>query len=328
MRVVIATGIYPPEVGGPALYAQGVERALVEMGHIAPRVVFSALKKYPPGIRHLVYLWKLFFMARGADAIFAFDTFSAGVPAALVGSIRRIPVVVRVGGDFVWEHYIERTHERMPLSEFYRSKRPLNWTERIAFYLVSWMIGRSKLAFNTEWLLEIWREPYRIQASRAVVAPNVIGERLPSIGTDNTILLYGRNIALKNSDAFKRAFEKARSHGVTLELEEGRVTHEELIERIRHAYAIAVPSISDVAPNTVIDAIRCGKPFILTKYSGYAERFGRLGVVVDPLSEDDMAEGIKKIADDETYKSLASRIADFKEVRTYRDVAEEFLKLL
>jgi hypothetical protein len=33
MRIIIATGIYPPEVGGPALYAKGVKESLERAGH-------------------------------------------------------------------------------------------------------------------------------------------------------------------------------------------------------------------------------------------------------------------------------------------------------
>ncbi|OGG53735.1 hypothetical protein A3H16_04270 [Candidatus Kaiserbacteria bacterium RIFCSPLOWO2_12_FULL_53_8] len=328
MRIVIATGIYPPEVGGPALYAQGVERALIRMGHEAPLLLFSELKKYPSGIRHLFYVWKLFRATRGARAIFAFDTYSAGVPSALVGMMRRIPVVIRIGGDFVWETYIERTKELIPLPLFYRSPPRLNFRERLSFYLVRSMLDRATLAFNTRWLFDIWRMPYRVNASRAAVVENVIGERLPAQGADTKVLLYGRNIALKNSDGFKRAFAKARARGVRFELEEGSVPHDMLIERIRSAYAVAIPSISEVAPNMVLDALRCGKPFLLTKYSGYAERFGGYGVIIDPLDEDDITKGIERLADKEEYERLKKKIAAFTEVRTFDEVAKELLSLL
>jgi glycosyltransferase involved in cell wall biosynthesis len=106
------------------------------------------------------------------------------------------------------------------------------------------------------------------------------------------------------------------------------VSHTELIERIRRAYAVAVPSVSDVAPNVVIDAIRCGKPFLLTKYSGYADRFGEYGILVDPLSIEDMTRGIKELADPAVYSRLCKRIAEFKEVRTYADIAREYVALM
>ena len=329
MRIIIATGIYPPEVGGPALYAKGVKESLEQAGKEAPAVLFGALRRYPSGVRHLLYAFKLWRAASGADAIFAFDTYSVGVPAVLVGMLRGVPVVIRIGGDFVWESYIERTKDLVPLPNFYRVPRDLNRKERIAFKLVTWMLRHAQLAFNTPWLREIWQEPYKIDPSRTHIVENVIGERVDrSSVTDRSVLLYGRQIVLKNTASFRAAFEKVRAAGVDLELKEGMVPYAELIEKIRACYAVAIPSISEVAPNSVIDAIRCGVPFLLTKYSGYAEKYKEMGIIIDPLSPADIERGIREITDPATYARLCANIAADRDVRTYDHVAREMLAII
>ncbi len=329
MRIVIATGIYPPEVGGPALYAKGVKESLEKAGHDAPVILFGTLKKYPSGLRHLLYAFKLWRAARGADAIFAFDTYSAGVPAAFIGMISRVPVVIRIGGDFVWESYIERTHDLVPLPEFYRAPRALSRKEKIAKKLVGWMLRHGELAFNAAWLAGIWREPYGIDGSRVHVVENVIGERIAhSNQSDRSVLMFGRQMALKNNSAFRAAFEKAQVDGINLELKEGIVPHAELMELMRSCYAVALPSISDVAPNGIIDAIRFGVPFIMTKNSSYAEKYKDMGIIIDPLDEVDMFRGIKSLADPITYERLRTNIAAYAEVRTYDDVARDMLSIL
>lgn len=328
MRIVIATGIYPPQVGGPALYAEGVKLSLEQSGHRAPLVLFGGLRSFPSGIRHVLYAIKLLLTARRSDAIFAFDTYSVGVPAAFVGRVLRIPVVLRIGGDFVWESYVERTEKRIPLPDFYTQFPKLSIKERIALRLVRSMLRHAELAFNTKWLLSIWQEAYRLNTERTHIVENVIGERLSGEESDRTLLLYGRPLALKNAPAFRRAFAKARKRGLDLSLEERVVSHEQLLERIRKAHAVAVPSVSDVAPNTVIDALRCGKPFLLTKYSGYAERFKEYGVIVDPLDEEDMARGMESLADEKTYRELCERIARFTENRGFDAVTDDFLRIL
>jgi glycosyltransferase involved in cell wall biosynthesis len=325
MRIVIASGIYPPEIGGPAPYAKGVKESLEKSGHEAPLALFSPFRKYPSGIRHLFYTCKLFRVARTSDAIFAFDTYSVGVPAVFVGKLLGKPVVIRIGGDFMWEQYIERTRELVPLPHFYKKGRKLNFKERVEFSLTRYILRRATLAFNTRWLLDMWQPVYGFDPARAQVIENVIGERMPAQGSDRTILLYGRAIALKNAEALRRAVKDAHTD---LVLEEGMLPHEKLLERIRHAHAVAVPSISEVAPNAVIDAIRCGKPFLLTKYSGYAGRFGAYGVVVDPLDENDMARGVRALADPVAYQRLCEKIAQFKDVRTFEEVAREMLALV
>jgi len=324
MRIVIASGIYPPEIGGPALYAEGVKKSLERMGHEAPLALFGPLRKYPSGIRHLLYTFQLLNASRGADAVFAFDTYSVGVPAAAVGLLARKKVVIRIGGDFVWEHYAERTKEAVALPELYAGMHRLAFKERVARFFVGWMLRRGELAFNTRWLLDIWQKAYGFEPSRAHVVGNVIGERLPAQGSDKTVLFYGRQLSLKNAPAFRSAFANAKTD---LKLEEGMIPYEKFIERLSRAYAVAVPSISDVAPNAVIDSIRCGKPFLLTKYSGYAEEFGQFGVLVDPLDEADMARGIKQLADPAAYEELRRKILNFTEVRTYEDVARELIAI-
>ena len=328
MRVVVATGLYPPQVGGPALYAQGVKEVFEKMGHETTLVLFSKFRRFPTGVRHFLYTLKLFAAAWRADAIFAFDTYSVGVPSAFVGSLLGIPVVLRIGGDFLWESYVERTKAIVPLSEFYRTPRDLRIKEHIAFHCVRWMLHHVTLAFNTRWLFEIWKEPYQLTEENCHIVENVIGERLGALPAAPVIALYGRRMTLKNAEAFKEALEKARGVGVDLSLEEGIVPQEKLLERLRQVYAVAVPSFSDVAPNSVIDAIRCGKPFLLTKHSGYARRFGEYGVLVDPANIDDMVRGIKELADPKVYEQLSKRIAAFKEVRTYADIAREYLALI
>jgi glycosyltransferase involved in cell wall biosynthesis len=329
MKIVIATGIYPPEVGGPALYAQGVKEFLERSGNEAPAILFASFRKFPSGVRHCLYAYELWRAARGARAIFAFDTLSVGIPSVLVGLLRGIPVVIRIGGDFVWETYLERTRDLVILPEFYRAPRPLSFKERVAKYLVTWMLRHARLAFNTQWLLDIWREPYAIDPTRAHIVENAIGPMIEGSVTENRrVLFYGRPIVFKNHEGFRSAFAKARAQGVDLELLEGTLPRKELMEALKHAYAIAIPSVSEVAPNYLIDALRCGKPFILTKYSGYAERYADRGVIIDPLSEDDMIRGIKELADPVMYARLCEHAKVMPPVRSYDDVAREMLAIL
>jgi glycosyltransferase involved in cell wall biosynthesis len=328
MRIVIATGIYPPDIGGPALYAKGVREALERSGHKVRIVTFGNVRSWPSGLRHVAYACKLFAAAWRADVMLAFDSYSTGVPAVFVATILRLPVVVRVGGDFVWEHYIERTEALVPLPHFYASKPKLSILERVAFFLVRWMLARTELAFNTQWLLDIWQPVYGFSRERAQVIGNVLPERREPEESDKTILLYGRSIALKNVQTFRRAYARARKRGLPLALEQRIVPHGQFLERIRRAHAVAIPSVSDVAPNTLLEALSCGKPFLLTKYSGYAEEYKKYGVIMDPLDEESIAQGLEQLADEKHYKKLCANIRHLDAARTYDDVAREMLELV
>jgi glycosyltransferase involved in cell wall biosynthesis len=329
MKIVLAASIYPPEVGGPSFYAASLKDALEKLGHEVDVAVLSSYKQWPSGIRHFIYACALFSSARKADAIIAFDVHATGLPAAIVGKLCGIPIVIRVGGDFVWEHYVNRTGDRVPLPQFYAHQERWNMKERFVFALKRFVTRRVRLVFSSQWLAGIWKEPYGIDVEYLRVIENAIPPKLEAImPTRKNFIFYARQIPLKNTDAFRRAFAHAKEKYPDIELDEGMVPHTEFIEHMRSCYAAVLPSVSDVTPNSVIDALRCGKPFLLTKYSGYAERFGQYGVLVDPLDESDMARGVEALCDSGTYEMLRAKIAQFREVRTYDDIAQEFIALL
>lgn len=326
MQVAIVASIYPPEIGGPAQYAKNLKEALERAGHEVVLVRYGGLKQFPSGIRHALYAIKLLFKSRGADAMIAFDTYSGGLPAATVRFLTGRQLLIRIGGDFVWELYVERTKDLLPLPEIYRHKEKWNWKEKTVFVVTRWVLRRALVVFSSRWLLDIWQTAYGIEAHRVRVIENAIGERIkPVTPRKKNFIFFTRQIGLKNAATFRRAFAKAQAAHPEITLDEGMVPREELEMRMRECYAVALPSISEVTPNYIIDALRCGKPFLLTKYSGYAERFKEYGVIVDPRSEDDMARGISELATPEIYERLRSRIAAFKESHTYDDIAREFV---
>ena len=81
MRFLIATGIYPPEIGGPAYYAKSLAEALRAKGHTVDIGTFGALKELPTGLRHFLLFLQMIPAASQCDAVIALDTFSAALPA-------------------------------------------------------------------------------------------------------------------------------------------------------------------------------------------------------------------------------------------------------
>ena len=329
MNIVITTAIYPPEVGGPSFYAKSLKEALERAGHTVQVVLYASLKKWPTGLRHFFYALKVLHAARGADGIIVLDTFSTAVPVGLVAPFISAPILCRVGGDFVWESYTERTREAIPLPEFYSYKHAWNLKEKVALRLIRFALRQMMVVFSSDWQKELWRAPYSLEDARVHVIENALPPRVHGAQpTMKNYLFFGRPIFLKNAELFGRAFARAKKERPELQLEIGTLAKEELMTRLREAYAVVLPSISDVTPNTILEAIQYGKPFLLTKYSGYAERFKDLGVIVDPRSEDDLVRGILALADDTTYERLSHNIAAFTDVRTYDDIAVEFVTLL
>jgi hypothetical protein len=55
MKLVIATPLYPPEIGGPATYAKLLEDGLSNLGIEIKLVKFSEVRHLPKIIRHFAY---------------------------------------------------------------------------------------------------------------------------------------------------------------------------------------------------------------------------------------------------------------------------------
>ena len=117
MNILIATGIYPPESGGPATYTHDIARAFVERGHKVTVVTYGEQKtQREPSfevkrvsrrggifLRYARYAWALYRLGKSVDVIFAQGAVSEGVPAALVAKILGKKLVMRIPGDYAWE---------------------------------------------------------------------------------------------------------------------------------------------------------------------------------------------------------------------------------
>lgn len=124
MNVLVATGIYPPSVGGPATYAKLLYDELPKHGVEVEVVSFDSVRALPRGIRHILYFLKLLLASPGKQVIYALDPVSVGYPAMLVAKLVRKPLVLKVVGDYAWEQGTQRFGVRDMLDTFVASSAP------------------------------------------------------------------------------------------------------------------------------------------------------------------------------------------------------------
>jgi glycosyltransferase involved in cell wall biosynthesis len=108
IKILIATGLYPPESGGPATYTRLLEERLPALGFEVRVLPFNKVRYLPKLLRHIAYFGACVAAARGADIIYAQDTVSVGLPAALAAIVLGKKFVVRVPGDYSWEQARQR----------------------------------------------------------------------------------------------------------------------------------------------------------------------------------------------------------------------------
>ena len=113
MRVVVVSGIWPPDVGGPASHAPALAAALREAGHEVVAVTTAdaapadqpyrvewVRRGLPSPIRHLAVARAVARTARGADVVYATTMIRR---ASLGARIARRPLVAKLVADEAYE---------------------------------------------------------------------------------------------------------------------------------------------------------------------------------------------------------------------------------
>ncbi len=130
-KILIATGLYPPDIGGPATYVKMLEKYLPMHGFKLSILPFGIVRPFPKGIRHIIYTWKLYRKSKNVDFIYALDAVSVGVSATLVSLFRRKPLFVRLGGDYAWEQGVQRFGLGKTLDEYISQQEKAPWQVRL-----------------------------------------------------------------------------------------------------------------------------------------------------------------------------------------------------
>src|SRR3989344_2860432 len=330
MKIIIATGIYPPDIGGPAQYAKNLKAEFEGLGHQVKVLTYQLEKKMPIGVRHLWFFLRCLLTFPRSDLVIALDTFSVGLPAVMAAKIFGKKIIIRTGGDFLWEQFVERTGDLVLLKDFYQTRLDkLNFKEKIVFKLSRWTIqNATRLVFSTDWQRKIWLPVYGFDEKKTTIVENYYGTKELSFPPSEKNFLAGsRPLKWKNTARLEAAFNKTRIKNAKIVYDDTTKPFEKFMDKIVYCCAVILVSLGDISPNLILDAIRCNKPFILTKENGINDRIKNLGLLVNPFDKDDIADKISALADPKVYKEYKTRLEKFNHFHSWEDIAEEFLNL-
>ena len=332
LDILICTGIYPPDIGGPAKYAKNLEEEFLRNGNSVKMLAYKTEKKLPIGLRHVLYFLRIIFTLPKTDFILGLDIFSTGFPAVLAGKIFRKKVILRVGGDFLWETYVESTGNLIKLKDFYTNRPHLSLKFKIIACLQKFALkNASALAFNSHWQKDFFEKVYNIEPRKNFVIENFYPMKIENVERENksnklVFLFAGRKIKFKNLKLLEEIFEEIVSDGTKAELEiVDNLSQNELQEKIKNSYALITVSVSDFAPNLIIEGLAANKPFILTKDCGLAENLGELGIFVDSMDKNSIKKAIMSLMDANNYNKYKEKISSFNFSHSWNEISAEFL---
>ena len=140
-KILIATGVFPPDIGGPATYAETLVGALsgkgfkvrvlaysrkFRTGGFDSKYSFKVIRvwgKWPIWIKHLIFGLKLLKMVPKHDTVFALNVWSAGLPSLIASKIFKKKFIIRIVGDYAWEVGVGKGKVKLLIDDFQKSKK-------------------------------------------------------------------------------------------------------------------------------------------------------------------------------------------------------------
>ena len=337
MKLVIATPLYPPDIGGPATYAKILEDELSKQ-HIAVEVVsFHTVRHLPKGLSHLAYIVKLFRAAHGADVILALDPVSVGFPAALVSIMRNKKFVVKIVGDYAWEQGRQRIAVTDNLDEFVKKPASKFLVQVVALRRVQeFVAARARAIIVPSNYLKGIVSQWGIPPEKIDVVHNAfdgmpnLAEResvRASLGLRGTVILSaGRLVPWKGfamligllpeirkkypeaklyiagsgpeESDLKKLISESGQHDAVFLL--GDVEHGKLMQYIRAADCFVLNTGYEGLSHQLLEVLAVGTPIVTTNVGGNPELItdGITGILVPHNDRDALYRGIDRVLGD------------------------------
>ncbi len=314
LRILLITGIFPPDIGGPATYVPQVARALAERGHKIIVVTLSdrtgvddseypfRVVRLPRGLfkpwRWFLAVWTILKLGRDMDVLFinglAFE-------AVLANFLLRKPMVQKVVGDLAWERAVARAWVCDNFEEFQVKHYGLR--VELLKALRSWWTRRADKVIVPSCYLAHWVSKWGVPENKLVVIHNALKPindiqpaKLP-LKTPVNAVTVGRLISWKRVDTIIKAVAHIENMGLVII---GDGPERDRLERIAqdlhvanrvyfagqrdNAETLALMAACDIfilnstyegLPHVVLEAMSLGLPVVATAVGGTPE------VVVD-----------------------------------------------
>jgi len=340
VKILICTGIFPPDVGGPATYSKILAEELVKHGH-AVKVITYAGRIYPPSLERrgtlgeadfeLIRIQRSRFKplhyfrfyrtvlkhGRDVDVIYAQGPVSEGYPACLAAKKLNKPLAVKITGDYSWEQAMGRGLTDELIDAF----------QNLSFYppRIQRMRRIQKLVCDyaniiitpSEYLKKVvsgWGvDPGKIRVIyNSVEMPESIitnQESRQKLGIPKDkflIVSSGRNVPWKGFELLKEVMAELQKDHPEMML---KILHDAprglLHEYIRAADLYVLNTGYEGLSNTLVEVLRHRIPVITTNVGGNPEiiRDGENGLLVEYNNIEQLKDAILRLYSDKELRN-------------------------
>jgi len=323
MRILIATGIYPPDIGGPATYSSLLAKELTKKGIEVKIITYGPSgisRKTPKGLRHLIYFFVCFFKALDSDIIYAQGAISSGLPAILVSKILRKKFIIKIVGDYAWEQGVGRFGVKDLIEKF--QKKKYGWQVELLRKIQKWVIRKAdKIIVPSKFLKKIVSE-WGINPKKIKIIYNTF-EGIKSNHKEqreNFLLSVGRLVPWKGFDILIKALselpkdislkivgigpEKKKLEKLVfkLGLEKrikflGSILHKDLLKLMKRAKIFVLNTGYEGLPHIVLEAMGTGLVVITTNVCGNSEvvKDNHNGLLIEYNNKKQIKEAISRL---------------------------------
>ena len=326
MRILIATGLFPPESGGPATYSKLLLDKLPALGIDVVVLPFSRVRHLPKAIRHAAYFFMCLRQASGVQIIYAQDPVSVGFPAYLASLLLGKKFMVRLGGDYAWEQARQRHNVKDELDEFQTRRYGLR-TELLRS-VQRFVVRRARVVVvPSEYMKRIvgaWTNPskvHRIYSSINLTPPMEMPADRPE---GFLVLSFGRDVPWKGFDAIKEAVSREPSWHVKIFSE---LPYPQAMGWLKCADVYVNNSTYEGLSHQLVEAFALGTPVVATNVGGNPELVTQdTGLLIPAKDTDALYAALKDIHDNKEAAQARAlraqeRARDFSMDKAITDIA-------